>query len=566
MLNKVKYLLSILEKKNLHTFSVYLLLSIINPVLDIFSFSMLLHILNQMLTDTQSSSFMVGLCASLAVICAGKGLLELYKVRILNRFLYDSMQTLSFRFFDLFLHEELLEHYKKSPMQAVEIIRSDTQNSIQIITDSASVVIQSCTLAAYAVALIYQTGCLGIFSMALLMLWMLLRYRTMHERIDQFGELRRNCLIQTNANITTSFGAYKELHMSRTTAHLQDRFETTSRRYAKVESDFSYMQNLVLVLMRNSVMAAIYLLLVIVLLLRFELSAIVPYFVIYTTLMLKLEPISYDIISALNRTQFSNKSYKVVRETHTRYLAYRQELAAKAHQRKIIPSLRQSLTVRGLTFGYPCKNLLFEDAEIHIPAGKTVALIGASGSGKTTFLDLLLGLLHPQSGSICYDNYDLVSSTDPEGACTAFLGEIVSYIPQTVYLNGETIRHNVAFMENYDTIDEQRVIESLKAAQIWEDVSEMPQGLDTLIGEEGVTISGGQRQRIALARTLYKNSELLILDEATAGLDNQTEKAVMDSIFSIKNKTVLLVTHHMALADRCDMVYRIENKKIVRVR
>ena len=94
----------------------------------------------------------------------------------------------------------------------------------------------------------------------------------------------------------------------------------------------------------------------------------------------------------------------------------------------------------------------------------------------------------------------------------------------------------------------------------------MPQGLDTLIGEEGVAISGGQRQRIALARTIYKDSELLILDEATAGLDNQTEKAVMDSIFSIKNKTILLVTHHMALADQCDIIYQIENKKIIRVR
>lgn len=121
-------------------------------------------------------------------------------------------------------------------------------------------------------------------------------------------------------------------------------------------------------------------------------------------------------------------------------------------------------------------------------------------------------------------------------------------------------------MESYDNIDENRVIESLKAAQIWDDVCEMPQGLDTLIGEEGVAISGGQRQRIALARTIYKNSELLILDEATAGLDNQTEKAVMDAIFNIENKTVLLVTHHMALADRCDMVYQIADKKIIRVR
>ena len=566
MPGKVKYLLSILEKKNIHTFSAYLLLSIISPALDIFSFSVLLHILNRMLTDTQSGPFMIGLCACLAAVCAGKGLLGLYKARVTNRFLYESMQTLSFRFFDLFLHEELLEHYKKSPLHAVEIIRADTLKSIQIITDSVSVIIQCCTLAAYAAVLIYQTGPLGFFSIILLVLWMLLRYRTMRERIDQSGELRRSCLLQINANITTSFGAYNELRISRNTMHLQNRFETNSRRHAKVESDFSYMQNLVLVLMRNSVMAAIYLLLVIVMLFRFELSAIVPYFVIYATLMLKLEPISYGIISAMNRIQFSNKSYQVVCETHTRYLAYRQKLISEEKKRKIIPSLRKELTVRGLSFGYPGKKLLFENAEMSIPAGKTVALIGASGSGKTTFLDLLLGLLQPQSGSVCFDGYDLVSSTDAEGSCTAFLGEIVSYIPQTVYLNGETIRHNVAFMEDYDNIDEKRVIESLIAAQIWDDVCEMPQGLDTLIGEEGVAVSGGQRQRIALARTIYKNSELLILDEATAGLDNQTEKAVMDAIFNIENKTVLLVTHHMALADRCDMVYRIADKKIIRVR
>lgn len=122
--------------------------------------------------------------------------------------------------------------------------------------------------------------------------------------------------------------------------------------------------------------------------------------------------------------------------------------------------------VRNLTFGYPGKKLLFDNAEMNIPAGKTVALIGTSGSGKTTFLDLLLGLLRPQSGSVCFDGYDIVSGTDPDGTRSAFLGEIVSYIPQTVYLNGETVRHNVAFMENYDNIDEERVIESLKAAHV----------------------------------------------------------------------------------------------------
>ena len=126
----------------------------------------------------------------------------------------------------------------------------------------------------------------------------------------------------------------------------------------------------------------------------------------------------------------------------------------------------------------------------------------------------------------------------------------MSYIPQTVYLNGETIRNNVAFFEKQDQVDEERVRACLQHAHIGDDVRQMPQGMDTLIGENGLTISGGQRQRIALARALYKDFEILIMDEATAALDMETEKAVMDSIRQVKgNKTLLMVTNHMSLAN-----------------
>lgn len=122
-------------------------------------------------------------------------------------------------------------------------------------------------------------------------------------------------------------------------------------------------------------------------------------------------------------------------------------------------------------------------------------------------------------------------------------------------------------MEEEEEIDDARVIECLKCAQIWEDVQNMEDGVHTLIGANGITLSGGQRQRIALARALYKDFELLVMDEATAALDMETEKAVIDSIRQIKeNKTLIMVTHHMSLANECDVVYRIEDKKIVQVR
>ena len=151
--------------------------------------------------------------------------------------------------------------------------------------------------------------------------------------------------------------------------------------------------------------------------------------------------------------------------------------------------------------------------------------------------------------------------------CKAQIGDIVSYIPQTVYMNGETVRNNVALFENQDSIDEERVIECLKCTHVWDDITKMPEGIHTLIGENGSFISGGQRQRIALARALYKEFELLIMDEATAALDMEMEKAVIDSIRQVKkNKTLLIVTHHMSLARECDIIYKIENKKLVQIK
>lgn len=226
---------------------------------------------------------------------------------------------------------------------------------------------------------------------------------------------------------------------------------------------------------------------------------------------------------------------------------------------------QKGITIRQLNFAYNERVQIFKNASIDIPVGKAVAIIGISGIGKTTFLDLVLGLLKPQTGNILYDDYDIVTQSDEAGKCKVNLGSIVGYIPQTVYLNGETIRRNVAFFE--EEIDDERMVECLKYAQIWEDIKKMPEGINTLIGENGTLISGGQRQRIALARALYRKFEILIMDEATAALDMETEKAVIDSIRQIKgNKTLLIVTHHMSLANECDIIYKIENKKFVKIR
>lgn len=186
-----------------------------------------------------------------------------------------------------------------------------------------------------------------------------------------------------------------------------------------------------------------------------------------------------------------------------------------------------------------------------IKKGQSVGLIGASGAGKTTLVDMILGLLKPQKGSIEMDGIDIY--TIPyEWA------HMVGYVPQAVFLIDDTVRNNVCFgLEINDKTDE-LIWDALERAQLKTFIQSLPNGLDTIVGERGIKFSGGQRQRIAIARALYCKPEILILDEATAALDNETEMAVMESIDSLQGQiTMIIVAHRLTTIKKCDIVYEI---------
>lgn len=224
-------------------------------------------------------------------------------------------------------------------------------------------------------------------------------------------------------------------------------------------------------------------------------------------------------------------------------------------------TLKNKIELRDITYCYPnTETAVITHASMEIPVGKSVGIVGASGSGKTTTVDIILGLLAPQTGKVLADGEDV--SKDYH----SWLSHI-SYIPQMIFMLDDTIRANVAFGDLEGEISEAQVWKALEEAQLADFVRELPEGLDTRIGERGVRLSGGQRQRIGIARALYTDPELLIFDEATSALDNETEAAVMESVNSLHGKkTLLIIAHRLGTIEGCDMVYRVENGKIMRER
>lgn len=230
----------------------------------------------------------------------------------------------------------------------------------------------------------------------------------------------------------------------------------------------------------------------------------------------------------------------------------------KAYSQKEKLKLENKIELNHISFHYSDSDKsIFRDAHMVVPKGKSVGIIGASGAGKSTIVDVLLGLLHAQEGEITCDGVNIFKNYE------SWLAQ-VGYIPQSIYLIDESIRDNIAFGIDADKIDEKRIWEVLDEAQLKEFVEELPEGLDTTIGDRGVRLSGGQRQRIGIARALYNDPEILVFDEATSALDNDTEAAVMEAINSFHGrKTMIIIAHRLNTIEKCDMIYKVEDAKLV---
>lgn len=264
------------------------------------------------------------------------------------------------------------------------------------------------------------------------------------------------------------------------------------------------------------------------------------------------------ISSALNTAIYYMPSLNHVYENLQRINDYQEkdykESETGAESDRII--LKDGIDIENISWHYKNSDVyVIHNLNLTIKKGTSVAFVGQSGAGKTTLADIILGLLEPQEGKVLIDGNDI-------NYMGKQLGKIMGYVPQTVYLTDDTIRNNVAFGIEGSDIDDDKVWNALEQAQLKQFVKNLNQGLDTFVGDRGVRFSGGQRQRIAIARALYENPDIIIFDEATAALDNETELAVMESIHALQGyKTIIIIAHRLTTIKDCDEIYEISDGK-----
>ena len=341
--------------------------------------------------------------------------------------------------------------------------------------------------------------------------------------------------------LTETFRNFKLIKLKSKDEEILDEFNQVSFNYAQANiknATLSQFPRLFLEMLGFSLVVFI----VVYLLLKYQqdISAALPILMVFVLGLYRLMPSVNRIVSGINEIIFRLKALEVV---HNELIYEIEELGDEEI------SFDEEIDLKNISFEYVKNKPILKNFNLTIKKGEKIGIIGESGSGKSTLVDIIIGLYRPNSGKVLIDNVELNEKNLKSWR------KKIGYIPQMIALKDGSVAENVAFLEE---VDEEKVKEALKKANLLEFLEKNHQGIYTKIGDNGIKLSGGQRQRLAIARAIYNEPQVLVLDEATSALDNETEKKIMDEIYKIgKNKTMIIIAHRLSTLDRCERVVRV---------
>lgn len=398
----------------------------------------------------------------------------------------------------------------------------------------------------------------AIIVVGLMIIVILLIIRSFRKKVVRQGSIQNEASVDYLKWINQGLGAIKETKILRRESFFLMRFNEGYRKYAKALQEYGLLADLPRVIIEMLVVVGLLLLIIVKILMGNQSTDIIPLLGLLAMAAFRLMPSANRIVSCYNTVKnqmpFFNEIYDILLNIKERSI----------HPVAIIPDYKEEkldfnkgLRIQHLSFHYPDGvDKILDDVSFSIPKGTFVGIVGPSGAGKTTFVDILLGLLPPTCGSIMCDDKNIMTDI------RSWQGNL-AYVPQDIYLLDCSIRENIALGVPVDDIDDNLLKRVLEMAELSDFVYSLTDGVDTFVGERGVKLSGGQRQRIGIARALYQKPEILILDEATSALDNETEKAITETILKFKgNITIIAIAHRVSTLAECDFKLLFENGKV----
>jgi len=464
---------------------------------------------------------------------------------LLNRFSQGRYHLLAYRLFESYLGMSYKNFVQKNSSSLTKAIINEAANLTGLMQNILFMMSEIFIVVFLYGMMLYVNYKITLLLTLILIVNAIFLTKTVSSRIKKAGTVRADMQAKFYEIINRSFGNFKLLKLQSDDQKLLSEFGASSIGYAQANIRAQTLQQFPRLFL-EAIGFGLIAFIVTYLVWKYErdISGTLPIISMFVLALYRLMPSVNRIMNSYNSIIFNHRALEIVHND----LMYDSE---KLGNQPI--SFQKSIDFMNVSFEYDVNNPVLKGVNLSIKKGSKIAFIGESGGGKSTLVDLLIGLYKPKDGTVAIDG-EILS----DGTIKSWRSK-VGYIPQNVYLFDGTVAENVVFGRLYD---EAKTIECLKQANIY-DVLAKKDGIKTQVGEGGMMLSGGQKQRIAIARALYGNPELLVLDEATSALDAETEAKIMDEIYKVSaDKTLIIIAHRMSTIDRCDVVYRLIDGKI----
>ncbi len=575
-----KMLSYIFTRKQRWQFVGLFLLQIIATLFDFFGITLILPFVNVIINpqaiegvwwavliqkvfgSSDTADLLLGLTLTMIAVYIIKNCYALFLTGLQTRFNYNNHIRMGAEMITCYMHKPYTYHLQRNTAEIVRNINHDVGSAFGVIGALFGLVADVLIISFLLVYLFAVDPIMTTAVVIALTICSLSYFWIVRTKIRTFGQENREISAKMIKAIYQSMGGIKEVKIMGREKYFSDVYITAGREMLQRKRRYAIISAIPSKLIETLCMCGILGVIAYKIVSGEDLPSLIPGLSAFAVAAIRLLPRANSINSHINGITYSLPSleslYEELKDSERLEKERKEEIARKKAEKKVVEVGKENdIFVKNLTFTYPEKDApVLKNVNLNIPHGSSVGIVGVTGAGKTTLVDLILGVLKPQEGTICYGTLDIHEDY-------AEWQKHIGYIPQNIYLTDETIRKNVALGIPEDQIDEAAVWRALENAQLADFVRTLENGLDTVVGERGVRISGGQRQRIGIARALYHDPEILFFDEATSSLDNQTEAAVMESIKGLSgNKTMIIVAHRLTTIEHCDKIFKVEKNGI----
>ena len=569
----------IFPKKERRYFVLLFFLILINTFFEFLGVSLILPLVNLLISPEQlagkgwyrlltrvlpirdQNTLLLVLVLLIIAVYIIKNLYAIYMSVVQGVFLAKNRINTSAKLLDCFMRKPYTFHLQHNSAELIRSINSDVSSAYEIVSSIMRLITDILITVLLICYLILVDFWLTISIVAGLGLYSVIYFLVVRKKLKDAGEESRELTVRMIKAIVQAVGGIKEVKVMGRERFFVDSYAENGEAFVRIQRRLAILKGVPRHLIEILCVAGVLGLVAVKIALRQDLSSIVGSLSAFAVAAIKLMPSANSINATINGISYRLPGLNAVCEiiddnwgADIGQASIDSESRNRSRRRK-----QADIRVEHVSFSYPeMDEPVLQDLSFTVKAGTSVGIVGVTGAGKTTLVDIILGLLEPQQGRILYGDADIRDNYEDWQAR-------IGYIPQNIYLTDESIRANVALGLYTEQIDDEQVWRALDQAQLGDFVRGLKNGLDTRIGEMGVRLSGGQRQRIGIARALYYDPDVLCLDEATAALDTGTEKAVMAAVNALsREKTCIIIAHRLSTIENCDEIYEVRDGRVTR--